>query len=91
MIPAQLTGLVTNWVVFWKQRGTRLGWRDKDESLVWKSERQEAEVVALGSWNMEVCLRCWARPMPKRLRRVMQQCLPFGSRQREVSHGKVST
>jgi hypothetical protein len=91
MIPAQRERLATNWVEFSKQRGTTEGWIDKAASLVWRSERQEDEEAASGSWNMEVSLRCCASPMPMRLRRVWQHCFPLGSWQDEVSHGNVST
>ncbi|KAK6131524.1 hypothetical protein DH2020_034731 [Rehmannia glutinosa] len=39
---------------------------------------------------MDVCLRCWANPMLKRLRSVWQQPDWSGWWQRELSHGKVS-
>lgn len=95
LIPAQLEELETNWVELGKQEETKEGGIDKAESLVLKSKRQEDEEFLSGSSKVEVFLRCWARPIPKRLRRVWQQCwvplLGFMLRQDEVSHGKVRT
>jgi len=73
MIPAHCEALATKFVALPKHCGTKEGWIDKASSLVWKLERQEEEEAKSGSWNLEVSLRCWASPMPMRLRRVWQQ------------------
>lgn len=90
-IPAQLAGLATNCVEFSKHNGTTEGSSLRAARRDWRSERQEEEEFELGNWNMEVCLSCWDSPIPKRLRRVWQQCFPVGSWQSEESHGRVWT
>lgn len=71
-----------------------MGIRDasaRGSSLVCRFKRQEDKEFELGSWKSEVSLRCWARPMPRKLRRVWQQDFPRGSMHTEWSHGRVST
>lgn len=71
-MPAQVSGLVTKRAGEPKHWEARSGGREKEVSLDWKSVMQEADLGRSGRWKNEVALRCWASPMPKRLRSVWQ-------------------
>ena len=60
--------------------------------LDWKSLRQEVEVGRSGRLKSEVSLRCWARPMPKRGKRIWQhETLVLTFWQRDWSHAILRT
>jgi len=93
VIPAQAEELVTNWVGLGKQKETMFGFTEMAARWCLKSDKQVEEVFRSGRKNIDVSLRCSARPMPKMLESSWQQkfLLTGSLLQIEVFQGMVLT